>query len=58
MIRLLLAGVAVLALAGCREDEQARAIHADKGVYQGPDMPALDDDTREALRERAQNQNF
>jgi len=58
MIRLLAVGVAVLALAGCREEEQSRPIQIEKGVYQGPEMPEIDDETREALRARAQNQNF
>ncbi len=52
-------GLAVLvALAGCREDEQGRPLHYDKGVYQGQPDQDLREDTLEMLRQRAQHQNY
>jgi hypothetical protein len=43
-------------LAGCREEEQDRALHLEKGVYAGkPDTP-LTEDQRRALEQRGQLQ--
>jgi len=45
-----------LALGGCREDEQGRALTFDKGNYSGkPDTP-LSAEAREKLRDRARHQ--
>ncbi|RDD62879.1 hypothetical protein [Ferruginivarius sediminum] len=47
---------AMLAIAGCNEQEQGRVLYHDKGVYQGePDSP-LADETVDTLRQRALNQ--
>jgi hypothetical protein len=50
---LALALVAVLAAAGCREEEQGRVTNFDAGVYKGPEDQALDPETVNALRARA-----
>ena len=55
---LIAAAVAILALAGCREDEQDRTLRYDKGIYSGTPMPEITDDTRDTLRDRAQAQAF
>ncbi len=44
---------AVLALAGCREEEQGRPLAFEPGVYKGEKPPALTDDQVRALQERA-----
>jgi hypothetical protein len=51
-------GLALLALLACREEEQDRALGYQPGVYQGKAMPELDAETREALRARAENQDY
>ena len=50
--------VAVLALIGCREEEQDRLVDYQPGVYQGGAMAALDDQTRDDLRQRLDAQDF
>lgn len=45
---------ATAALAGCRADEQNRALHFDKGKYEGEKDQALSPDQLKALRERAE----
>jgi len=53
--------VAVTLLAfvpGCREDEQNRPLHLEKGVYQGADDAPLAEDERRSLQERAGRQRF
>ena len=49
---------ALLLLLACREEEQGRKLGYQAGVYQGAEMPELDPETRDALRQRAQNQDF
>lgn len=46
------AGLAVLVLAACRESEQGRMTHYEKGVYQGKADTPLNDDALRALRAR------
>jgi len=43
---------------GCREDEQNRPLHLEKGVYQGADDAPLTAEERRALQERANRQRF
>ena len=50
--------VAVLALIGCRDEEQDRVVDYQPGVYQGGAMAALDDQTRDDLRQRLDAQDF
>ncbi len=50
--------VAVLALIGCREEEQDRVVDYQPGVYQGGAMAVLDDQTRDELRQRLDAQDF
>ncbi|MEQ9330787.1 hypothetical protein [Thalassobaculum sp.] len=50
--------VALVALAGCREDEQDRPLSYDKGVYQGKADDALPEGTSDVLRQRAQHQSY
>lgn len=50
--------ILVTALAACREEEQDRLLSHEPGVYRGGAMPALTDENRATLQERAQNQNF
>ena len=50
--------MSVLAIGGCREDEQGRALGFEPGVYQGGDMPEIDGDVRAGLRERVAEQDF
>ena len=53
----LAAMVAVLAMAGCRDEEQ-RPRDYEPGVYKGaPDQP-IDEETRRQLRERSRLQSF
>lgn len=54
----LFALVLVLPAAGCREDEQGRPLHFEKGVYGGSEDETLTQQDRDALRERAREQNF
>lgn len=55
---LLLAASAAIVLGGCREEEQNRVMHIEKGEYRGPaDTPLSEDDLR-ALRQRAKQQSF
>ncbi len=39
-------------LGGCREGEQGRIMHYQKGTYLGPTEAPLSEETREALRQR------
>ncbi|MAA99893.1 MAG: hypothetical protein CMN86_16630 [Stappia sp.] len=49
----------VLALVpGCREDEQNRPLHLEKGVYQGKADRPLTDEERRELRHRGLRQQF
>ena len=50
--------IAAAALAGCRAEEQGRQTDIEKGVYQGAADDPISDETKEALRLRAQKQNF
>lgn len=45
-------------LAGCREEEQNRELHLEKGVYAGAPDTALTEDQRRALEQRARAQSF
>ena len=54
----LIAAVAVLALAGCREAEQGRPLMPEKGVYGGTEDQKLDPETLDKLRQRGMRQNF
>ncbi|WP_436640266.1 hypothetical protein [Microbaculum sp. FT89] len=45
-------------LGGCREEEQNRPLHLDKGVYSGKADTALTDEQRRALDQRNQQQKF
>lgn len=47
-----------LGLAGCRDDEQARPMVKQKGVYEGQKDEPIDDDRLQALRSRAAGQKF
>ena len=49
---------AVLALIGCREEEQDRLLDYEPGVYQGGALPVLDGETRDDLRQRLDAQDF
>jgi hypothetical protein len=44
---------AVLALAGCREEEQGRRLGFEPGVYKGEKLPALTDNQLRALQDRS-----
>ncbi len=48
----------MLALIGCREEEQARLVNYQPGLYQGGAMAVLDDQTRDDLRRRLETQDF
>jgi hypothetical protein len=48
----------VVAMPGCREDEQNRPLTYDKGVYQGRADHVLDEQQVEALRQRTAGQKF
>lgn len=54
----IVAAVALIALAGCREDEQNRALHIEKGTYAGKPDTELSEDKRRELDARAQGQRF
>ncbi|MGI9489708.1 MAG: hypothetical protein ACR2RF_28230 [Geminicoccaceae bacterium] len=47
-----------LGLVGCRDDEQARPMVKQKGVYEGVADEALPEDRLEDLRSRAAGQKF
>jgi hypothetical protein len=47
----------LLALPGCREDEQGRSIHLHKGSYAGPPVPPLSDAQVARLQQRAMHDN-
>ncbi|WP_428696633.1 hypothetical protein [Stappia sp.] len=57
-------GMAVLACAaltlvpGCRDEEQNRALHTEKGVYQGTPDETLSEADRRELQNRAGSQRF
>ena len=48
--------VAVL-LSACDEDEQGRVLRYEKGTYLGPQDQELDQETLDALRQRARRQS-
>lgn len=48
----------VLAVQGCREDEQNRPLLYDKGSYRGQPDPPLSDEQVDALRQRSAGQRF
>jgi len=50
--------VVMLAVQGCREDEQGRPLLYQKGTYQGQTEPPLSEQKVEQLRSRADNQKF
>jgi hypothetical protein len=56
-ICLALVGI-VLAVQGCREDEQNRPLLYDKGSYRGQPDPPLTDEQVDALRQRSAGQKF
>ena len=45
-------------LAGCNDEEAARPIHMEKGVYRGAADTPLGSDTVQALQKRSAGQNF
>jgi hypothetical protein len=47
----------LLALPGCRDDEQGRSIHLHKGSYAGPPVPPLSDAQIARLQQRAMHEN-
>ncbi len=49
-------GAAVLA--GCNDEEQARPLHLEKGVYKGAADAPLTPQQLDALRQRASGQRF
>jgi len=57
----LIASVAIIlatGLAGCREEEQNRPLHLDKGVYSGKADTQLTEDQRRELERRGKLQKF
>jgi len=56
-IGVLLAGLA-LGLGACRENEQNRPLHLEKGTYSGQPDTELTEDQRRALQQRGQLQKF
>ena len=48
--------VGVLALTGCRVEDQGRPVSFEPGVYKGQKSPALTDEQRRALQERSRIQ--
>jgi len=48
--------VFVLSLGACREEEQGRSLHYEKGTYQGAPDEALDPGTVSNLQQRLYNQ--
>ncbi|MEQ8823106.1 MAG: hypothetical protein RIC14_01895 [Filomicrobium sp.] len=55
-LKLIVAGVVVLGLAGCREYDENRPLWHKPGEYTGLQDEKLNDAQREALRERARLQ--
>ena len=55
---LCVAGLLVLALGGCREEEQDRPLMYEKGTYQGKTDNVLTADEARALQERGNMQKF
>jgi len=55
-LSLLLPMVFVLSLGACREEEQGRSLHYEKGTYQGAPDEALDPGTVSNLQQRLYNQ--
>lgn len=53
-----LACAALVLVPGCREEEQNRALHVEKGVYQGAPDEALSEADRRQLQNRAGSQRF
>jgi hypothetical protein len=49
---------ALAAVSGCREAEQGRILHYQKGTYLGEPDQKLSDAQRQDLRSRARNQAF
>ncbi len=58
MLGLAAALLVVLAVQGCRKDEQDRPLLYHKGSYQGQTEPPLSDQDVEQLRSRAEHQKF
>ena len=58
MLGLAAAVLVVLAVQGCREDEQNRPLLPHKGSYEGQTEPPLTEQQVEALRLRAEDQKF
>ncbi len=54
---MLAAGLAA-GLAGCREEEQNRVMHLEKGVYSGAADTKLTEEQRRALEQRGRLQKF
>jgi hypothetical protein len=48
----------VLAMQGCRDDEQDRPLTEDKGVYRGQPERTLGEQQVEMLRQRTSGQRF
>lgn len=57
-IRITCLAIALALLAGCNADERAHVVKLDKGVYAGAADTQLSDATRDALKNRVQNQRF
>ncbi len=55
---LAVAGALLALVPGCRDDEQNRPLHLEKGVYQGADDAPLTEEERRALQERGNRQRF
>ena len=53
---LLLPAVLALTLGACREEEQGRSLHYQKGIYQGAPDKALDQGTVSQLQQRVSGQ--
>ena len=58
MLGLAAAVLVVLAVQGCRKDEQDRPLLPHKGSYEGRKEPPLTEQQVEALRLRAEDQKF
>lgn len=52
------AGLLAAGLAGCREDEQNRALHLEKGTYAGKADKELTPEQQRALQARGNRQKF
>jgi hypothetical protein len=57
IVAVLALGMAI-GLAGCREEEQGRAMHLEKGVYSGKSDTELTEEQRRALEQRGRLQKF